>query len=63
LKVAGKYSIGASYGTTWTTVEECSRTTTIVRKGRVRVYDRVKRRSVTVSAGNRYVARRKGSSR
>ena len=63
LKVAGKYSIGASYGTTWTTVEECSRTTTIVRKGRVRVYDRVKRRSVTVSAGHRYVARRKGSSR
>jgi Ca2+-binding RTX toxin-like protein len=59
LKVAGKYSIGASYGTTWTTVEACSRTTTVVQKGRVRVYDRVKRRSVTVSAGHRYVARRK----
>jgi hypothetical protein len=58
-KVAGRYSIGASFGTTWTTVEECSRTTTIVRRGRVRVYDRVKRRSVTVSAGHRYVARRK----
>ena len=57
-KVRGRYSIGASFGTTWTTVEDCSRTTTIVRRGRVRVYDRVKRRSVTVSAGHRYVARR-----
>ena len=55
---ARRYSIGASFGTTWTTVEDCSRTTTIVRRGRVRVYDRVKRRSVTVSAGHRYVARR-----
>ena len=58
-KVRGRYSIGASFGTTWTTVEDCSRTTTIVHQGRVRVYDRVKRRSVTVSAGHRYVARRK----
>jgi Ca2+-binding RTX toxin-like protein len=63
LKVAGRYSIGASFGTTWTTVEECSRTTTIVRRGRVKVYDRVKRRTVMVRAGHRYVARRKGSSR
>jgi Ca2+-binding RTX toxin-like protein len=56
-KVRGKYSIGASIGTDWTTVEECSRTTTIVRKGRVRVYDRLKRRTVVVRAGERYVAR------
>jgi Ca2+-binding RTX toxin-like protein len=58
-RVGGRYSIGASFGTTWTTVEGCSSTTTIVRQGRVSVYDRVKRRSVTVSAGHRYVARRK----
>jgi Ca2+-binding RTX toxin-like protein len=57
-KVLGRYSIGASYGTDWTTVESCRRTTTIVRRGRVKVYDRVKRRTVTVRAGHRYVAHR-----
>jgi Ca2+-binding RTX toxin-like protein len=55
-KVHGKYSVGASLGTDWTTVEGCSRTTTIVRRGRVRVYDRAIRRTVTVRAGHRYVA-------
>jgi Ca2+-binding RTX toxin-like protein len=56
-RVRGRYSIGASYGTDWTTVDGCSRTTTIVRRGRVRVYDRIKRRTITVGAGHRYVAR------
>jgi Ca2+-binding RTX toxin-like protein len=55
-KVRGKFSIGASEGTAWTTVDTCSRTTTMVRRGRVRVFDRVKRRTVTVRAGQRYVA-------
>jgi Ca2+-binding RTX toxin-like protein len=56
-RVRGSYSIGASYGTDWTTVERCSSTTTIVRSGRVQVYDRVKRRTVTVRAGHKYVSR------
>jgi Ca2+-binding RTX toxin-like protein len=56
-KVRGQYSIGAAFGTDWTTIDDCSRTTTIVRKGRVRVYDRTKRRTITVRAGERYVAR------
>jgi hypothetical protein len=55
-KVKGKYSIGAATGTDWTTVESCSRTVTIVRRGRVQVFDRVKRRTVTVRAGQRYAA-------
>jgi hypothetical protein len=29
----------------------------VVHRGRVRVFDRVKRRTVTVRAGHRYVAR------
>jgi len=62
-RVQGKFSLGASFGTDWTTVEACSSTTTIVRRGRVRVFDRVKRRTVTVRAGDRYVARRTTSSR
>ena len=57
-KVRGKFSTGAAEGTDWTTVESCSRTTTIVRSGRVRVYDRERRRSVLVRAGGSYVARR-----
>jgi Ca2+-binding RTX toxin-like protein len=56
-RVQGQFSIGASFGTDWTTFEGCSRTTTVVRRGRVRVYDRVKRRTITVRAGHRYVAR------
>jgi Ca2+-binding RTX toxin-like protein len=56
-RVVGRYSIGASVGTDWTTVETCSSTTTIVRRGRVRVFDRVKQRTVTVRAGNQYVSR------
>jgi hypothetical protein len=57
-KVQGRFSTGAAEGTDWTTVESCSRTTTIVRTGRVRVYDRERRRSVLVRAGGSYVARR-----
>jgi RTX calcium-binding nonapeptide repeat (4 copies) len=57
-RVRGKYSVGASFGTDWTTVEGCSQTTTIVRRGRVRVRDDVRRRTVVVRAGHRYVARR-----
>jgi hypothetical protein len=56
-RVRGRFSIAASFGTDWTTLEGCSTTTTIVRTGRVRVRDDVKRRTVTVRAGHRYVAR------
>jgi hypothetical protein len=56
-RVKGKHSIAAAVGTDWVTLESCSRTVTVVRRGRVRVFDRIKRRTVTVSAGHRYVAR------
>jgi hypothetical protein len=60
-RVEGKYSIGASEGTDWTTFEACSSTTTVVRRGRVRVRDRVRRRTVIVRAGQSYTARRRGT--
>jgi Ca2+-binding RTX toxin-like protein len=60
-RVRGKYSIGSSVGTDWTTIAGCSSTTTVVRRGRVRVYDRVRRRTVVVRAGHRYVARARAS--
>jgi Ca2+-binding RTX toxin-like protein len=56
-RVKGRHSIAAAVGTEWVTLESCSRTVTVVRRGRVRVFDRVKRRTVTVRAGHRYVAR------
>lgn len=56
-RVRGKYSVGASFGTDWTTVERCSSTTTIVRRGRVQVFDPSARGPITVRAGNRYVSR------
>ena len=56
-RVLGRYSIGASFGTDWTTVEACSRTTTVVRRGRVQVTDLTTRRTVIVRAGQRYVSR------
>jgi Ca2+-binding RTX toxin-like protein len=55
-RVKGKHSIAAAIGTDWVTLEGCSRTVTVVRRGRVRVFDRAKRRTVTVTAGHRYVA-------
>ena len=62
-RVQGRYSIGASRGTDWTTVEGCSSTTTVVRRGRVRIFDRVRRRTVTVGPGRSYVARARRPSR
>ena len=55
-RVRGTYSVAASYGTDWTTIEDCFSTTTVVRRGRVRVVDRSKRRTVIVGAGERYEA-------
>jgi Ca2+-binding RTX toxin-like protein len=60
-RVKGRYSLAAARGTDWTTFESCARTITVVRRGSVRVFDRVKKRTVTVRAGHRYVARRAGS--
>jgi len=56
-RVKGRHSIAAAVGTEWVTLESCSRTVTVVRRGRVRVFDRAKRRTVTVRAGHRYVAK------
>jgi Ca2+-binding RTX toxin-like protein len=57
--VEGRYSSGGSEGTDWTTTERCSSTTTRVHEGRVSVYDRVKRKTIIVRAGETYVARRR----
>ena len=56
-EVSGRYSVAASRGTDWTTIETCRRTITRVHRGRVRVFDRVLRRVAIASPGRPYVAR------
>jgi Ca2+-binding RTX toxin-like protein len=58
VSVRGRFSVGGSRGTDWTTIEACTSTTTVVRRGTVALFDRSKNRTVTVRAGERYVARR-----
>jgi hypothetical protein len=55
--VKGRYSNAASYATAWTTTEACDRTITRVLSGHVRVFDRVRRRTVDLGPGQHYVAR------
>jgi hypothetical protein len=48
VRVKGRYSIGASYGTAWTTTNRCSGTMTRVTEGTVAVRDLVAKRTVAV---------------
>jgi hypothetical protein len=56
-RVHGRYSIGGSRGTDWITEETCNGTVTTVISGTVRVRDLGRRKTVSVHAGERYVAR------
>jgi hypothetical protein len=44
-------------GTVWDTVDRCDGTLTIVKRGTVDVFDRGKRRTITVHAHHRYLAK------
>jgi len=57
-QVRGRYSIGGSYGTAWTTEDRCDGTLTTVLSGTVRVRDFGRGRTVTVRQGHRYLAAR-----
>jgi Ca2+-binding RTX toxin-like protein len=57
VKVRGRYSIGAAFGTAWLTEDRCDGTLTRVKSGAVRVHDLVRDRTVTVRAGSSYLAR------
>jgi Ca2+-binding RTX toxin-like protein len=59
-RVRGRYSDGASRATSWITIERCDSTETVVLSGTVAVFDRERRRTVLVRAGDRYVARERG---
>ncbi len=55
-RVIGRHSFGTERGTTWLTKDSCSGTSTHVIAGRVWIFDFAKRRTVTLSAGQSYLA-------
>jgi hypothetical protein len=56
-RVRGRHSIGAPRGTSWVTEERCDGTFTQVRSGTVKVRDLERKRTVTLHAGESYLAR------
>jgi uncharacterized repeat protein (TIGR01451 family)/CSLREA domain-containing protein len=56
-RTRGRNSHATVRGTKWLTKDTCAGTLTVVRQGSVRVRDLRKRRTVTVRAGRRYLAR------
>jgi hypothetical protein len=59
-RTKGKHSAATVVGTTWLVEDRCTSTLTRVTQGRVRVRDFVKKKTVTVRAGKKYVARARG---
>jgi ferric-dicitrate binding protein FerR (iron transport regulator) len=58
-RVKGKHSAATVVGTKWLVEDTCTTTLTKVVRGRVSVRDFVKRKTVVVKAGKRYLARAK----
>jgi hypothetical protein len=56
-RTKGKHSAATVVGTKWLVEDRCTSTLTRVTRGRVSVRDFVKRKTVTVRAGKKYVAR------
>jgi hypothetical protein len=58
-RTKGKHSAATVVGTKWLVQDRCASTLTRVVRGRVKVRDFAKRKTVTVRAGKRYTARAK----
>ena len=58
-RTKGKHSAATVVGTKWLVADRCKSTLTRVVRGRVKVRDFAKRKTVTVRAGKRYTARAK----
>jgi hypothetical protein len=56
-RTRGRYSAGTVRGTIWDTTDECGGTLTVVHRGTVGVLDFGRRKTITVHAGHRYLAR------
>jgi hypothetical protein len=55
---AGRYAAATVRGTVWRTDDRCDGTLVFVKRGRVAVFDRRRHRTVIVTAGHSYLARR-----
>jgi Ca2+-binding RTX toxin-like protein len=53
----GRYSTATVRGTDWTVTDRCDGTLTTVRSGVVTVFDRAKKRTITLNKGQRYLAK------
>jgi VCBS repeat protein len=58
-RTKGKHSAATVVGTIWLVEDRCTSTLTRVRRGKVKVRDFVKKKTVTVRTGKRYIARAK----
>ena len=58
-RTSGSYSSATVRGTKWLVEDNCTSTLTKVARGKVEVRDFVKRKTVLVKAGKKYVAKRK----
>jgi sugar lactone lactonase YvrE len=56
-RTRGRYSAATVRGTEWDTIDRCDGTLTVVRIGTVDVFDYTTRKTVTIHAGQRYVAK------
>jgi ferric-dicitrate binding protein FerR (iron transport regulator) len=56
-RTKGKHSAATVVGTKWLVADTCTTTLTRVVRGKVKVRDFVKRKTVTVKAGGHYTAR------
>ena len=59
VRTKGKHSAATVVGTKWLVEDKCTSTLTRVTRGRVSVRDFVKKKTVIVRAGKKYVARAK----
>ncbi len=60
-RTSGRYADAVVRGTQWTIQDYCTNTRVTVREGLVEVFDNVKKKSVFVPAGERYISRLKKS--
>jgi hypothetical protein len=56
-RTKGRHSAATVVGTKWLVEDTCTTTTTTVKRGKVKVRDFAKKKTVTVKAGHKYVAR------
>jgi hypothetical protein len=58
-RTKGRHAAATVVGTKWLVEDTCTTTTTTVKRGKVKVRDFVKKKTVFVKAGHKYVARAK----